>query len=34
VGADGIGRQTWSRPMPVTVSPHHTTKITLTNVVP
>jgi hypothetical protein len=34
VGTDGVGRQTWSRPVPVTVTLHRTTKITLTNIVP
>ena len=34
VGANGVGHQTWSRATPVTVTPHHTTKITLTFFVP
>ena len=34
VGADGVGHQTWSRAAPVTVTPHHTTKITLPFIVP
>lgn len=34
VGTDGIARETWSYPRPVTVIPHHTTKITLTTIVP
>jgi hypothetical protein len=34
VGTDGVGHQTWSRPVPVTVAPHRTTKITLTTIVP
>ena len=34
VGGDGVGRQTWSQPVSVTVTPHHTTKITLTAIVP
>ena len=34
VGSDGIGRQTWSRPVPVTVTARHTTRVTLTSIVP
>lgn len=34
VGADGIGRQIWSSPVPVVVIRHHTTKIPLTMIVP
>jgi hypothetical protein len=34
VGPGGAGRQTWSRPALVTVTPHHTTKITLAIIVP
>jgi hypothetical protein len=34
VGANGVGHQTWSRAAPVTVTPHHTTKITLTFIAP
>jgi hypothetical protein len=34
VGSDGIGRQTWSRPVLVTVTAHHTTGVTLTSIVP
>lgn len=33
-GTDGVGRQTWSRPVAVTVTPHRTTKIILTTIVP
>jgi len=34
VGANGIGHQTWSRPVVVTVSGHHVTRITLVIAVP
>jgi hypothetical protein len=34
VNGEGISRQTWSRPVSVTVTPHHTTSITLTSIVP
>jgi hypothetical protein len=34
VNSAGIGSQTWSRPVSVTVTPHHTTRITLTSIVP
>jgi hypothetical protein len=30
----GAGRPTWSHPVLVTVTPHHTTKITLATIVP
>lgn len=33
-GSPGSARQTWSQPVSVTVTPHHTTKITLTAIVP
>jgi hypothetical protein len=33
-GTDGTGRQTWSRPVPVTATGHHTTRINLTTIVP
>jgi len=34
VGSDGIGRQAWSSPVSVTVTAHHTTRVTLTSIVP
>ena len=34
VGANGIGHQTWSRPVTVTVTAHHITRITLASIVP
>jgi hypothetical protein len=34
VGASGTGRQTWSSPVPVVVTGHHTTKVPLTMIVP
>jgi len=34
VGSDGIGRQTWSSPVSVTVTAHHITRVTLTSIVP
>ena len=34
VGSDGIGRQFWSQQRPVKVTPHQTTRITLTAIVP
>jgi hypothetical protein len=34
VGTGGIGRQTWSRPVPVTVTGHHAIRINLTTAVP
>jgi hypothetical protein len=34
VGANGIGHQTWSRPATVTVTAHHTTRVTLASIVP
>ena len=33
-GAAGVARPFWSRPVPVTVTPQHTTRITLTAIVP
>jgi hypothetical protein len=33
-GPGGAGRPTWSRPVLVTVTPQHATKITLTTIVP
>jgi len=34
VGSNGIGHKTWSRPVTVTVSGHHVTRITLVIAVP
>jgi hypothetical protein len=34
VGSDGVGRQTWSSPVSVTVTAHHITRVTLTSIVP
>jgi hypothetical protein len=34
VGADGISRQTWSRPVTVIVTAHHITRVTLASIVP
>ena len=34
VGANGVGHQEWSVPVTVTVIAHHTTRITLTSIVP
>jgi hypothetical protein len=34
VGADGISHQTWSRPVTVTVTAHHVTRVTLASIVP
>ena len=34
VGSDGIGRPTWSSPVSLTVTAHHTTRVTLTSIVP
>ena len=34
VGADGIGRQTWSGPVTVLVTADHLTRVTLTSIVP
>ncbi len=34
VNGAGISRQTWSRPVSVTITAHHTTRITLTSLVP
>jgi hypothetical protein len=33
-GSGGVARPTWSRPVSVTVTPHHTTRINLTAIVP
>jgi hypothetical protein len=34
VGSDGVSRQTWSSPVSVTVTAHHTTHVILTSIVP
>jgi hypothetical protein len=34
VGSDGVSRQTWSSPVSVTVTAHHTTRVTLASIVP
>lgn len=34
VGGDGISRQAWSSPVSVTVTAQHTTRVTLTSIVP
>jgi hypothetical protein len=34
VNADGTSSQEWSTPVPVTITAHHTTTITLTIIVP
>jgi hypothetical protein len=34
VGANGISHQTWSRPVVVTVTAHHITRVTLATLVP
>jgi hypothetical protein len=34
VGSDGIGRQTWSSAVSVTVTARHTTRVTLASIVP
>jgi hypothetical protein len=34
VGSDGISRQAWSSPVSVTVTAHHTARVTLTSIVP
>jgi hypothetical protein len=34
VGGDGISRQAWSGPVSVTVTAQHTTRVTLTSIIP